>query len=515
MDFFTKRDGINKRRILALWFARLPTDRLQRKNAALAERPLAVSIRAGNSFQLHAVNQMAQARGLHAGQPLANARAMVQSLVVVPADRKADAKLLEDLADWCDYFSPFVALDGSDGLLLDISGGAHLFGGEAALLQQITARIARQGFTVGGAIAGTGPAARALARFANGHIATPQQEIESLARLPVAALDCTHAIRHGLEQAGLKNIGQVLARERSELAARFGKIFVGDLDILLGLHDRPINPRHPLPDLMAEQRFGEPIVTSAAILHALQGLVHNLGNSLMRRGLGLRLLEAAFFRADGAVRRLTVQLGAPMRDAGLLMRLLEEKLEALADPLDPGFGYDLIRLDAHLGEALESQEARLDDDACSDQQIGFLLDRLSTRFGTSRVLRLVAQDTHIPEAASAAIPAQDRDMESASWTLRRGPDDPPLRPLRLLQQPEEISSVLASVPDGPPARFRWRRALHEVARAEGPERIALEWWQGRAGTRDYFRVETRQGQRFWLYRDGLSGARWYLQGLFA
>jgi protein ImuB len=498
-----------------LWFARLPTDRLQRRNAALAETSLAVSIRAGNSLQLHAVNRVAQTHGLRAGQPLANARAMVQPLVVVPADRKAETKLLEDLADWCDCFSPFVALDGSDGLLLDISGGAHLFGGEAALLQQITGRITRQGFTIGGAIAGTGPAAHALARFANGHIAAPEKEIESLSRLPVAALDCADTIRHALERAGLKTIGQVLARKRSELAARFGKTFVDDLDVLLGLHDRPISPRRPLPDLMAEQRFAEPIVTSAAILHALQGLIKSLGHNLARRGLGLRLLEAAFFRADGAVRRITVRLGAPMRDVGLLMRLLEEKLEALADPLDPGFGYDLIRLDAHLGEALESQPGRLDDDVRSHQQIGFLLDRLSTRFGASRVLRFVAQDTHIPEAASVTIPAQERDVESGSWASRRDSGDPPLRPLRLLQQPEEISSVLASVPDGPPARFRWRRVLHEVARAEGPERIALEWWRGAAGTRDYFRVETRQGQRFWLYRDGLAGARWYLQGLFA
>jgi protein ImuB len=215
-----------------------------------------------------------------------------------------------------------------------------------------------------------------------------------------------------------------------------------------------------------------------------------------------------------------------------MLRLLRQKLDALADPLDPGFGFDLIRLEAVLAEETKPATVSFDSDENARQQVRFLTDRLSIRFGEHRVQRFVPQNTHIPEAAGVAVPAQDQEFTGSDWTLKRRPGDPPRRPLRLLERPEEISSVLASVPDGPPSRFRWRQSLHDVIRAEGPERIAMEWWcrsvgASRSGqknnsglTRDYFRVETRDGQRFWLYRDGLYrqngfAPRWYLQGLFA
>jgi protein ImuB len=198
---------------------------------------------------------------------------------------------------------------------------------------------------------------------------------------------------------------------------------------------------------------------------------------------------------------------------------LNQRLDALADPLDPGFGFDLIRLEACLAEKTHAAEASFDTEENARWQINFLLDRLSARFGEHRVQRFVPQDTHIPEAQGVAVPAQERDFTGV-WTAKRREADPPLRPLRLLEKPEEIHAVMASVPDGPPARFRWRRAQFDVARAEGPERIAMEWWRHEKPTRDYFRVETREGQRFWLYRDGLHDQnglhpRWYLQGIFA
>jgi len=206
-----------------------------------------------------------------------------------------------------------------------------------------------------------------------------------------------------------------------------------------------------------------------------------------------------------------------------MLRLLRQKLDALADPLDPGFGFDLIRLEALLAEETKPVTVSFDSDENARRQIGYLIDRLSVRFGEHRVQRFVPQDTHIPEYAGVAVPAQDDEFTGHNWSLKRQPGDPPRRPLRLLEKPEEISSVLAGVPDGPPSRFRWRQCLHDVTRAEGPERIAMEWWrrsdQNKEGlTRDYFRVETRDGQRFWLYRDGLyqqTAPRWYLQGLFA
>jgi protein ImuB len=538
MDFSEKRATTNMRRILAVWLPRLPTDRIFRRAKGAPQTiaapsafkaPLLISQRINNTLSIHALDVRAERLGLYKGQPMANAQAMVRELCVLPADEKSDAALLESIADWCDRFSPFVACDGKDGLLLDVTGATHLFGGEAAMLELVKKRIAAQGFSVRAALAGTAPAAQALARFADGHIAAPGMEAQALARLPVAALPCDDIIRRALDRAGLKTIAQVASRQRSELAARFGKPFVAGLDVLLGAQDKPIAPRRPLPDLMAEQRFAEPIVTAAAISASLSGLAQSLKTVLEQRGLGLRALEAAFFRADGQVRRIAVRLGAPVRDEAILLRLLNEKLESLADPLDAGFGFDLIRLETRLAEETGHQTASLDGDENAQWQLRFLVDRLSARFGDHRVLRFVPQDTHIPEAAAVAVPAQDSDFGQERWMRKREENDPPRRPLRLLQKPEPIKGSFASVPDGAPAFFQWRQCRHEVVRAEGPERIAMEWWKRSAGEspskqnkeqpgRDYFRVETRQGQRFWIYRDGRHdglATRWYLQGIFA
>ena len=207
-----------------------------------------------------------------------------------------------------------------------------------------------------------------------------------------------------------------------------------------------------------------------------------------------------------------------MRDGAVLLRLLDEKLDALADPLDPGFGFDLIRLDARLAEKSQSAAVSFDEDENAKWQVRFLIDRLSARFGEHRVQRFVPQDTHIPEAAAVAVPAQEDDFDG-TWK-RTNQNDPPRRPLRLLQQPEPIKQGLPTAPDGAPAFFQWRQCRHEVAYAEGPERIAMEWWKNSEPTRDYFRIETRQGLRFWIYRDGSYrqdglNPRWYLQGIFA
>ena len=443
---------------------------------------------------------------------------MVQGLTILPADDNRDRELLEAIADWCDRFTPFVATDAPDGLILDVTGATHLFGGESTMLRLVMEKIKAQGFTVQAAIAGTPAAARALAKFAHGHIAAPGGDSDSLMRLPVAALAADEKIIAALKRAGLKTIGQVMARERDELAARFGKQFVRQMEMILGQQAQPVCPRRPLPDLMAEQRFMEPVVTGDVIAASLLSLAGSLSEVLERRGLGLRQLEASFFRADGQVRRVPLRLGGASRDPGRVVRLLQERLDALRDPLDPGFGYDVIRLEASLTETTEITAASLDAQENAQREIQYLIDRLAARHGEARVLRFVAQDTHMPETQSVGMPAQDRDFTDSVWPKRRLRSDPPLRPLRLFEKPEEIKVPFATAPDGPPAMFHWRRAEFSVARAEGPERIAMEWWKNEKPTRDYFRVESKDGQRFWLYRDGLYPGfqpRWYLHGIFA
>ncbi|HVE03624.1 MAG TPA: hypothetical protein VNB30_06175 [Rhizomicrobium sp.] len=512
--------SVSRRRILALWFARLPTDRLQRRCASPDDRPLVLSIKSNNARILYAVDRKAARLRLTPGMPLASARAMVRELNVVEADGPADAKLLATIADWCDRYTPFVSIDGVDGLLLDVTGATHLFGGEAAMLKTVCAAMTRQGFTVRAAIAGTAAAARALARFADTTIAAPGAEAEAVALLPVAALNLDAADTHALRRAGLKTIAQVASRTRGELTARFGKEMVFKLDRALGLSEKPISPRRILPDYMTEHRFADPVVAENFIAGSILSLAQSLCRLLEERGQGARRLEASFFRSDGQVSRIALETARPLREPNIIARLFRERLDALSDPIDPGFGFDLIRLSALHTECLVPESVGLEAMPDDDKEIAFLIDRLAARFGSHRILAFQPQDTHIPEAAGVAVPAQHAPEMKLDWEARI-PGEAPRRPLRMLAKPEPIE-VMAQIPDGPPLRFRWRRALHAVARAEGPERIAMEWWKNQEPqpTRDYFRVEDEGGRRFWLYRDGLYGReqfapRWYVHGLFA
>ncbi len=458
--------------------------------------------------------------GLQPGKALADARAMVPDIAVIRANAPADLKLLGHVADWCERYTPLVALDPPHGLFLDIAGVSHLFGGEQAMLKEIGRAIAAQGFAVRLAVAGTPEAARALARHAPGTIVTPSGEAQAVAALPIEALNTDPLILHALRRAGLVTIGQVASRTRHERAARFGKGFITLLDGTLGKGRTPVTPRTPIPDLMAERRFAEPIVNENDIAATLLGLGESLAQVLESRGQGARVIEASFFRADGQMRRIEIQTGEATRDAKTVLRLFRQKLDALTDPLNPGFGFDLIRLSASLAQSVEAEHVSFDTNA-ADRDIKILVDNLSARFGAPRVMRFQPQDTHIPEAAAVAVPAQHADPDRFAWQPLRLPEEAPRRPLRLFAKPEPIA-VTAEVPDGPPLQFQWRRARHSVVQAEGPERIAMEWWRHAEPqpTRDYYRVEDERGRRFWLYRDGLyarevAASRWYVHGLFA
>jgi protein ImuB len=500
----------------------LPTDRLQRKKqpGKRSDLPFVISVKAENALRVYALDLHASRLGLRLGQALANARAMAPHIEVVEADETADKNLLEQIADWCDRFTPFVSIDPPHGLLLDVTGVTHLFGGERAMLDAVQSALRKQSFSVCAALAGTSGAACALSRYAPNTIVEPGFEAEALAALPIAALNCVPKAEHALRRAGLKTIGQVAGRRRTELTSRFGREFTFLLDHVLGRSDKPISPRRPLPDFAAECRFAEPVLTEAVIVDSLERLALQLGKILEERGKGARKLEAAFFRADGAVRRIVIETGTPTRDPKIIARLFRLKIDMLADPIDPGFGFDLIRLEATLAQTDDPETAALGKSDREEREIDQLIDSLSARFGPQRVLRFHMQDTHIPEAEVVLLPAQFGKPES-KWETKRAPDEMPRRPLRLLSRPEPIS-VMAQIPDGPPLRFRWRSVLHTAVFAAGPESIAMEWWrhQDHKPERDYFRVEDETGRRYWLYRDGQAGdsgkpALWYMHGLFA
>jgi protein ImuB len=501
-----------------------------RANAVpVSDDPCVVVARQNNALQIFALDDAAAALGLEVGLPLANARAICPQLGVFDADEAADAHALNAIACWCDRFTPLVALDSPRGLLLDITGCVHLFGGEAAMMRLMCDVLTAQGFAVSAAIAGTAVCARTLTRHVHGRIVRDGEEADAVRPLPVSALGVSNAITTGLRRAGLKTIGDVASRARHEITARFGAGFTSLLEQALGQSDAPISPLKPLPDYIVEKRFAEPVATDTVIAATLSGLAGMLVAAMAQQGKGARRLVARFFRTDGAVRTIMVDTGQPVTKAEVIERLFRERLSALSDPLDPGFGFDLIRLSASRTEIVVQQQRDLDANVHDNDELAALIDRIAARIGGRRVVVHLPQDTHIPERAVMAAPAQHHlaAVARAAWPAR-AEGEPPLRPLRLFERPEQIK-VIAQVPDGPPARFVWRRATHAVVRAEGPERVAMEWWraQGEMLTRDYFRVEDEAGLRFWLYRDGLYDREieqeegnavqpnWFMHGLFA
>ncbi|MDB5634888.1 MAG: DNA-directed polymerase, partial [Tardiphaga sp.] len=320
---------------------------MSRRNAAPASDqlfgPCIVVAKQSNALQISALNDAAAHLGLEVGLPLANARAVCPDIQVFDADPVADAQTLNHIADWCDRFTPLVALDLPHALFLDITGCAHLFGGEAALMQMLCRALIAQGFTVSAAIAGTSVCARTLSHYVHGRIVADGEEAEAVKPLPVFTLGADDATTRGLRRAGLKTIGDVASRARFEITARFGAAFTTLLEQALGQSDAPISPRKPLPDYIVEKRFPEPVATDGVISATLASLARMLVGAMDKQGKGARRLEASFFRTDGAVRSINVETGQPVTKGEVIDRLFRERIEAIADPLDPGFGFDLIR----------------------------------------------------------------------------------------------------------------------------------------------------------------------------
>lgn len=510
----------SSRRYLALWFPFLSTDRIRRStpSAVPADTPFAVYAREQGALRLVGLDPAASGLGLKPGMGLAHARAIVPTLAASEIDPQADAELLFHCAAAAERYTPLLALDGLDGLILDITGCAHLFNGEASLLKIIRHRFLRTGLTCRVAIASTPDAARAFAHFSNEPIIPAGQEAVYGQELPLSALEAPAETATALSRAGFRRLGDLDKRASRALTARFGSMLTERFHRILGREDIRIASLRPAPDCLAERHFAEPMASFDALFAVLEKLGFDICQSLERRGNGGRSFEASFFRVDGVVRRLTIETARPTRDNQSLMRLFRLRFDALDDPVNPGFGFDMLRLSVLRSEPLGLHQGSLDQNTThTDQSLAELVDRLVARFGRDHVRRFLEQDTHDPVRSSLTLPY----AAAASTYSTPELEDPPLRPLTLFRLPQPIETM-AEVPDGPPLRFRWRKVLHEIAHAEGPERIAPEWWQDGADaarTRDYYRVEDGAGRRFWLYREGLfdepAKPRWFLHGLFA
>ena len=464
---------------------------------------------------------------------LADARALCAGLVTAGAEPAADRRGLERLALWCNRFTPVCAVDdgaGDDeddgagaghGLLLDITGCAHLFGGEAALVAEIAARLASLGVEARLGLADTPGAAWALVRFgaADTRIAAPGETRTAVSGLPVEGLRIAAEDARLLRRFGLTTIGAVDDLPRAALARRFpcrerGGAVLARLDRALGRQAEPVVPVAPPPACLERLALPEPVIDRDGLDAVLARLMPGLTASLEKGGLGVRRLALRCYRVDGGVSVREVATARATRDGDHLLRLFRETLETV----DPGFGIDLAALHAERVEPLAPAQHALAGTRRRQGDVALLIDRLRARLGAGAVCRLAPVARHRPETAERAV-APGRDP--APWP--EAPEKPP-RPFRLFDRPEPVE-VMAEVPDGPPLLFTWRRARHRVMRAAGPERIEPEWWAGERdeAVRDYYRIEDADGRRYWLYRAGLYGdggtdtgasPRWYVHGLY-
>ena len=478
---------------------------------------------------LHAVDPVARDRfGLHPGQSHADARAIAPGLVSAPAEPEEERRALAALALWFERFSPTVAVDGAfrgqEGLLLDMTGGAHLFGGEQALLLEILRRLKAADIPATAAIADTPGAAFALARWSGQSIAIapPGETRAALADLPVEALRLSDDAVRLLARFGLQRIGDLYGLPRSGLARRFrdgqGLALVRRLDQALGVEAEPLKPERPAPEYRAWQAFAEHLLEAEGVSWALPALAQALCAELERTGQGARLLALDAFRTDGRVVRLSAGLSAPSRTPAHLLRLFKDKgVEAL----DLGFGADALMLSALAAEPFCPHQAELQGDgrlgggeAQIQERLASLIDRLQARLGEGAVLRPQGVASHLPERSERWIAAGPKAPPA-------GPAPARPRPLLMFDPPEPVDAI-ADLPDAAPSRFTWRRAAHRVARAQGPERLSPEWWRPASGlsrTRDYYLLEDDAGRRFWLFREGLYDRiegdglpRWWMQG---
>jgi len=519
------------RRILSIWLPRLAVDRW-RLAQGIGEgegtgegadaAPLALIADSAHGPRIAAANLAGLEAGARPGMMLADARTLCPHLQTAPADPAGDLALLEALALWAQRWGPWSALDPPDGLIVDTTGVAHLFGGEARLLADARAAFVRRRLAARLALAPTAGAAWALAHFGPEEaVLDPAGDVDAgaaLAPLPVAALRLDDATLVVLRRLGLKRIGDLAGIARPALARRFRSARAPAanplvrLDQLLGRVPEPLLPVLASPAPLVQRRLAEPIRHRSLLDRVLADLAIDMARLLEGQGKGARRLELGLWKLDGEVLVRRLELAAASRDPGHITGLFARKL----DDIDAGFGIELARLRAAWTEPLAMAQDQFDTPAeRHGASLAACIDRLSVRLGEAAVRRPVPHASHLPERAQRWLPplAPEAAFQDALEFHAR--------PLKLLDRAEPIAVLYAS-PDGLPRRFRWRGEVHEIARAEGPERIAPEWWRerGRARLRDYYRIEDGEGRRYWIYRlglvsDGRGGSpEWFLQGLW-
>jgi protein ImuB len=454
------------------------------------------------------VDEAAEQAGLLPGMTVTHAQSLVAGLTVIDATPEDDDAGLVRLALWCTAYAPLVTPDPPEGVFIDIAGAAHLFQGEAALIGDLRRRLKVAGFAARAAVADTPGCAWAMARFTEETIAAPGRTSEAIASLPVASLRLDPEIVEALHDVGIERVAQLASKPRASIQLRFGSAALLRFDQALGSAHEALVSLIPPEVPRCELKFAEPVGDPDDLKRIVGHLSERLCRELEARRIGARRLDLTFTRVDNIKQAVRIGLSRPNRDAAHLAKLLAERLVLV----DPGFGIETAMLMASWVEALTERQTLgrhvAEDGAEAD--LGPLVDALGTRLGEQRIYRAAPVESEMPERAVRKIPAL------APSTGLVWPEHLP-RPARLLSPPEPVVA-LAEIPDHPPRAFIWRKIRHLVSRSDGPERINGEWWVSDAEmnlTRDYYRVETEDGRRYWLFRDAPAeqGGRWWLHGM--
>ena len=500
------------RRVVSLYLPTWPTDRIRRrKGSPPPDEPLVTASIEGSRRLIGAVDRAAHALSLRPGQTIAHAQAMVPGLHIVDATPEEDEASLTALAHWCIGYSPIVAANPPDGIWIDVAGAAHLFGGEEKLVTDLVMRLRSQNIRADACVADAPGTAWGIVRYGSQVIVPPGRSIEAVEGLPLPALRLPQATVEALHRLGIERIGQLAAMPRAPIVRRFGKEVLLRLDQAFGHVVEPLNPLMPKDVPVRRVTFAEPIGRLEDLQSVVRRLADRLCRDLERASLGIRRLDLVFERIDRCSIAFRIGTAKATREARHLAKLFDERLQTA----DPGFGIEAAALMASKVEPLSERQIaakELAKDEADNVDLSHLVDRLSTRLGPKRVYRLAPVESRVPERTMKRIPAL-APMPDANW-----PEDLP-RPARLLDPPEPVTAT-ALLPDHPPAFFVWRNVRHRVVRADGPERITGEWWKSERehfSLRDYYRVESEQGTRFWLFRDAptAEGGRWWMHGFFA
>jgi protein ImuB len=497
------------RRFAAIWFRHLTTDWLTLRRPTLRGLPFVFTAPERGRMMIVATTLAAEAQGVQTGMPVADAKAMVPDLLVFDDKPERKNNLLKALGEWSIRYTPIVAVDFPDGLIFDISGCAHLWGGETAYLKEIVTRLKTKGYDVRGAIADTPGTAWAISRFGSGNpVIESGKEAEALLSLPPAALRLELPILQRMHKLGFYQIKNFIAMPRSALRRRFGESLLLKLDRALGREQEFIQPIQVPEPYQERLPCLEPIRTAVGIEIAIQRLLETLCLRLQHDGMGLRAATLTGYRVDGKVIQVDIGTNRATHQVSHLFKLFELKINTI----EPALGIELFVLDAlKVQEVSTLQEALwAGNPGLNDQKLAELLDRLEGKIGPGTVHRYVADEHYWPERSFK--PATLNEKATTNWRLDRP------RPVQLLAKPEAVE-VTAPIPDYPPMMFRYKGKIHQIKKADGPERIEREWWLDSGEHRDYYYVEDEEGKRYWLFRSGHYDEehrkQWFIHGFYA